>query len=69
MKLVIYMFIITTLFFTGCSMKEEVVVPKEEKIVTPVKPSTENMKAISFNEIDGFFKEDLNHALEVLFFR
>jgi membrane-bound lytic murein transglycosylase A len=66
MKLVIYMFIITTLFFTGCTMKEEVVVPKEEKIVTPpVKPSTENMKAVSFNEIEGFYKDDLNHALEV----
>lgn len=66
MKLVIYMFIIATLFFTGCTMKEEVVeVPKEEKIVTPVKPSTENMKAVSFSEIDGFYKDDLNHALDV----
>ncbi len=66
MKLVIYMFIIATLFFTGCTMKEEVVeVPKEEKIVTPVKPSTENMKAVSFSEIEGFYKDDLNHALDV----
>ena len=64
MNLVTIVFLITTLFFTGCSMKEEIA-PKEEKIVTPVKPSTENMKAISFNEIDGFFKDDLNHALEV----
>ncbi len=66
MKLVIYIFIITTLFFTGCTMKEEVVVPKEEKIVPPpVKPTTENMKAVSFTEIEGFYKDDLNHALEV----
>ena len=66
MKLVIYMFFITTLFFTGCTMKEEVVIPKEEKIVTPpVKPSTENMKAVSFSEIEGFYKDDLNHALDV----
>jgi membrane-bound lytic murein transglycosylase A len=64
MNLVTIVFFITTLFFTGCSMKEEIA-PKEEKIVTPVKPSTENMKAIGFNEIDGFFKDDLNHALEV----
>ena len=68
MKLVIYMFIIVTLFFSGCTMKEEVVeVPKEEKVVTPppVKPSTGNMKAVSFSEIEGFYKDDLNHALEV----
>ncbi len=66
MKLVIYIFIITTLFFTGSTMKEEVIVPKEEKIVPPpVKPTTENMKAVSFTEIVGFYKDDLNHALEV----
>ena len=66
MKLIIYIFITATLFFSGCTMKEEVI-PKEEKPIeiTPVKPSTENMKAVSFGEIEGFFKDDLNHALEV----
>ena len=67
MKLFTYLFVITLFLFTGCTMKEEVVIPKEEKVVeTPiVKPSTENMKAVSFNEIEGFFKDDLNYALEV----
>lgn len=67
MKLFTYLFVITLFLFTGCTMKEEVIIPKEEKVVeTPiVKPSTENMKAVSFNEIEGFFKDDLNYALEV----
>lgn len=67
MKLFTYLFVITLFLFTGCTMKEEVIIPKEEKAVEKpiVKPSTENMKAVSFNEIEGFFKDDLNYALEV----
>ena len=68
MKNIIFILITTLLFFAGCSTKEEVV-PKEEKVEEIpkdiIKDSSKNMEAVSFNEIEGFYKDDLNHALEV----
>ena len=67
MKFLLFISLISLLFFSGCSTKEEII-PKEEKaveVIPTVKPSTENMKAVSFSEIEGFYKDDLNHALDV----
>lgn len=66
MKLVIYMFIIATLFYRLYNERRSMKFQKRKKLFPPpVKPTTENMKAVSFTEIEGFYKDDLNHALEV----
>ncbi len=64
------LFSLTALFlFSGCATKEEVI-PQEEKINViqqqdDTKTNLKNMEAVSFNDIDGFYRDDLNHALEI----
>ena len=64
MKPVIFLFLIIVLFFSGCSAKKEIIpeqlIPKPES--NEPKP---NMKPVGFNEIDGFYRDDLTHALDV----
>ena len=64
MKSVIFLFLIIVLFFSGCSAKKEVI--SEQLTTTPeVKETKTNMKPVGFNEIDGFYRDDLTHALDV----
>ena len=52
-------YLILLLIITGCSNKNSVVVEEKQEIKEP------KMVPSSFNEIEGFFDDDLNHALDV----
>lgn len=66
-------FIILAIFLiSGCSKKQEqipqspVIEKDKEVVIEDLEHKIENgMKKVSFFEIDGFFDDDLNHALEV----
>ncbi|QKF72387.1 membrane-bound lytic murein transglycosylase A [Aliarcobacter faecis] len=66
-------FIILAIFLiSGCSKKQEqipqspVIEKDKEVVIEDLEHKIENgMKKVSFLEIDGFFDDDLNHALEV----
>jgi len=61
MKYFLFLPFIFILFITGCSTKEEVVLKKD----VPKKTSSNRMEPVSFSQIEGFFQDDLEHALEV----
>ena len=68
MKSLIFIISLTIIFlFSGCATKEKVV--PQEKIEEPLKDTPrenlKNMQAVSFNEIDGFYNDDLAYALDV----
>jgi membrane-bound lytic murein transglycosylase A len=64
MKSVIFLFLIIVLLFSGCSAKKEII--PEQLPPTPESNETKpNMKPVGFNEIDGFYRDDLAHALDV----
>lgn len=67
-----FVLILASLFFiVGCSKKQEkieVLPPKiEEKKEEPIviENIVNGMQKVGFNQIDGFFEDDLNYALEV----
>lgn len=62
----ILIFIFTVLFFIGCSNKNEIkkIEPIEKIELTEKKPSN-RMELTNFYEIEGFFEDDLDHALDV----
>lgn len=68
MKSLIFILLATLFLFSGCATKEETI-PQEQKIEETVedtiKTDTKNMQAVTFNDIDGFYRDDLNHALDV----
>ncbi len=69
MKSLIFISLSTLFLFSGCATKEEDI-PQEQKIEViqkqdDIKTSSKNMQAVSFNDIDGFYRDDLNHALEI----
>ena len=69
MKSLIFIISLTTIFlFSGCATKEKVV-PQEQKIQEPFKDipkeNLKNMQVVGFNEIEGFYNDDLAHALDV----
>ena len=71
MKNIIFL-ILTIFLITSCSKKQEQIpqapaIEKTKEIAeNEVEENIENgMKKVSFLEIDGFFEDDLNHALEV----
>ncbi len=70
MKSLLFISLTTLFLFSGCATKEETI-PVEEKVevVVPqqdsIKTNTKNMEAVTFNDIDGFYRDDLNHALDV----
>ena len=69
MKSLIFISLSTLFLFSGCATKEEYI-PQEQKIEViqkqdDIKTSSKNMQAVSFNDIDGFYRDDLNHALEI----
>ena len=68
MKKLIFTSLTFVLFITGCSTKEENIEVKEvvvEKTQTPQKIAQNRMEPVSFSQIEGFFQDDLEHALEV----
>lgn len=64
MQLIKFLILSLTLIFfiTACSTKKEVVLQKEIKQIEEPK---NKMEKVSFMEIEGFFEDDLNYALEV----
>ena len=68
MKSLIFISLTTLFLFSGCATKEEVI-SQEQKIEETqqdtIKTDAKNMQAVTFNDIDGFYRDDLNHALEV----
>ena len=70
MKSLLFISLTTLFLFSGCATKEETI-PVEEKVevVVPqqdsIKTNTKNMEAVTFNDIDGFYRDDLNHDLDV----
>lgn len=60
----IYLFTFLALFILGCSNKEEIVnSPSSPKNISVEQKN--RMEPVSFSQIDGFFDDDLNLALEV----
>ena len=69
MKSLLFILLSVALFFSGCSVKEQAV-PQEQKTEETtnnnvLKDNSKNMEAVTFNDIDGFYRDDLNHALDV----
>ena len=68
MKSLIFISLTTLFLFSGCATKEEVI-SQEQKTEEPqqdtIKTDAKNMQAVTFNDIEGFYRDDLNHALEV----
>lgn len=57
MKNLFFLVLLTTIFFTACSTKQQI--PKK------VEDEKSKMVSTSFNDIEGFFEDDLDHALNV----
>ncbi|MFA9238520.1 MAG: murein transglycosylase A [Candidatus Paceibacteria bacterium] len=55
------------LFISGCSIKKEIIEKKEvvEEINIEKKESSNRMEAVTFYEIEGFFEDNLDYALDV----
>ena len=55
------------LFISGCSNKKEIIEKKEvvEEINIEKKESSNRMEAVTFYEIEGFFEDNLDYALDV----
>lgn len=60
MKNLFFLVLFSTLFFTACSTKQQL--PQEQKTVEEEKAK---MVPANFTDIEGFFEDDLNHALDV----
>jgi membrane-bound lytic murein transglycosylase A len=68
MKFLIFISLTTLFLFSGCATKEEIISQEqktEESQQDNIKTDAKNMQAVTFNDIDGFYRDDLNHALEV----
>ncbi len=68
MKSLIFISLTTLFLFSGCATKEEIISQEqktEETQQDTIKTDAKNMQAVTFNDIDGFYRDDLNHALEV----
>ena len=68
MKFLIFISLTTLFLFSGCATKEEVISQEqktEETQQDTIKTDAKNMQAVTFNDIEGFYRDDLNHALEV----
>jgi membrane-bound lytic murein transglycosylase A len=68
MKFLIFISLTTLFLFSGCATKEEIISQEQKTEETPqdnIKTDAKNMQAVTFNDIDGFYRDDLNHALEV----
>lgn len=68
MKSLIFISLATLFLFSGCATKEEIISQEqktEETQQDTIKTDAKNMQAVTFNDIDGFYRDDLNHALEV----
>ena len=66
--ILIFLFSILSIFsILGCSNKTEAIKKKEILEEVPIKEieTPNGMKAVTFNEIEGFFEDDLDHALDV----
>lgn len=61
MKNFIFIFFLLILI-AGCSSKKEVI---EKKEITPPKEVLNKTEPISFDQIEGFFDDDLNYALDI----
>lgn len=59
MKFILFFTILLTIFFTGCSFKKPLEFEKLDKI------SKAKVLKVNLNEIEGFYEDNLNHALEV----
>ncbi|MGE3592576.1 MAG: peptidoglycan N-acetylmuramoylhydrolase, partial [Arcobacter sp.] len=62
------LFILFVLFFvTACSSKKELIEKSEIKKETAIeeKEQINRMELVSFPQIEGFFEDDLDYALEV----
>ncbi len=68
MKSLIFISLSILFLFSGCATKEEII-PIEEKVQeTPSEKtaeSTRRMEAVGFNDLEGFYRDDLDHALNV----
>ena len=64
MKSLVFISLTALFIFSGCATKEKVI-PEEQKIEKEVKTDTKKMQAVGFNEIEGFYSDDLAHALDV----
>ncbi|MDD2291768.1 MAG: MltA domain-containing protein [Aliarcobacter sp.] len=68
MKFLIFISLTTLFLFSGCATKEEIISQEQKTEETQqdnIKTDAKNMQAVTFNDIDGFYRDDLNHALEV----
>jgi membrane-bound lytic murein transglycosylase A len=68
MKSLIFISLTTLFLFSGCATKEEIISQEQKTEETQqdnIKTDAKNMQAVTFNDIDGFYRDDLNHALEV----
>lgn len=67
MKSLIFISLTTIVFFSGCATKKETI-PQEQKSEIEnniIKDNAKNMQAVGFHEIEGFYSDDLTHALDV----
>ena len=68
MKFLIFISLTTLFLFSGCATKEEIISQEQKTEETQqdnIKTDAKNMQAVTFNDIEGFYRDDLNHALEV----
>ena len=67
--LIILTVFLTVFTLTGCSNKKEelkiepAVIQLEEKEASTIEEN--RLEKVSFSQIDGFFEDDLNHALDI----
>ena len=67
MKSLIFISLTTIVLFSGCATKKETI-PQEQKSEIEnniIKDNAKNMQAVGFHEIEGFYSDDLTHALDV----
>ncbi len=67
MKSFIFSFLVFGLFISGCSTKNENVEKKQSSVedIDVKKEKKNRMEPVPFSQIDGFFEDDLDHALDV----
>jgi len=68
MKSLLFISLTILLLFSGCATKEEIISQEqksEEISKDTLKDDAKNMQAVTFNDIEGFYRDDLNHALDV----
>lgn len=69
MKYLSYLFIFAFLFFTGCSTKDEIIQENTQNQNRVWKTSNnqiiDNMQKVNFDEIEGFYDDNLDYALKV----